>query len=466
MPQVHEQLRQRALRGEYNREPEKLFEDLKSDLALLTSALAKAPALFVALRPPERGAGHVLDDTLLHSIIPPELGDVSVHSLEQVSKLQLLQLRHNVVSTSIAELIAEAKGKDKALIHTCAALRQLGLSLVCFNYPSIYRRALKAMSETGLPIESHMAKFLGFSPEQLGASLAARWGLRSEIIQTVLYGTSRLGKLRDERNIPDFSRICMIGETFARLSDPESFSHFYEEGDWLLKELDSALGAKSTELIRGCLEPKLSLMAALSPSVFTIESDAQVLIDKAQQYFTAHLMLENSALQSCPEETVGAVRPVYDLARPFAVSSDALNLLVTQVIPQLGFIRGCIYIFDRASQRIVPRLRIGNTSLSRYSVVSLKYGTELAAMLTQAMTAPQPIREKGVFLHDAEGSHLTWRLGDERNVGILHLELGPELIAKATRDCNVLFEVVRRALLDCLGLKPSSSMNEATNGSK
>ncbi|HPN73314.1 MAG TPA: HD domain-containing phosphohydrolase, partial [Candidatus Omnitrophota bacterium] len=78
-----------------------------------------------------------------------------------------------------------------------ALLRQLGITLVAWNYPAAFDRALKSVTSTQ-PLTTVLSSMLGFSPELLAASLVRQWGGSSELIY-VVGGETALTKDEYER---------------------------------------------------------------------------------------------------------------------------------------------------------------------------------------------------------------------------------------------------------------------------
>jgi HDOD domain len=450
---VYNRFKERLRAGEYEGKHEHFLLDLRADPALFFYVASRFCHLFPSLH---QGAGATYPSMsemaeVLQSL-PPRAEDLSLHTLSNASKLQVARLRHGVVSTSTAELIAVKHGYDSLSTFSCASLRQLGLSLIAFNYPSIYRRACEESRARSVSVALEVERLLGFSPEKLAACLGMKWGMREDIAHSVL--ATPIGRPpTTSQNLPWVLRFATVGESFARLSDHDTYPHAFEEGQWVKDEFTKLLGKDALALVQEKItETFLAQGLSLDSAKNTLGSLEEI-IERSHSSFASHSMKENQALQECSQATVELFQQIYALIRPRSASLAATNHLVSEVVPRLGFSRGCIYVVDQKTQIALPRLRFSPDDATRYCAVSLTQGTELAHLLASARNAPAPLREKNVFLHSATPmSHVTWKLGDEKNLGILHLEVNEEHTDRSSRDILTLFEVLRRALLCCVGL--------------
>jgi hypothetical protein len=131
-----------------------------------------------------------------------------VRSYEQ-DRLLLLP----IIAAVITQTLAPAVNLDPHLAFTTCLFRQLGLTLIAWNYPRIFTRAVTTAQTTMRPVDVCLAAALGFSPSALALALARAWHLAAEI-------RCGLGEGYENEQAKSLKRICSIGITLAKTEEP------------------------------------------------------------------------------------------------------------------------------------------------------------------------------------------------------------------------------------------------------
>src|SRR5262249_37415849 len=145
------------------------------------------------------------------------------------NELQALRFRESLLSASAAEILASKNAIDPEDGFSCGLLRQLGLTLIAWNYPRVYNRAMECITPNeGLDFQ--LQKVLGFSPSLLGLTFAQRWNLSDEILVALGDRKKRFSVSASERSDSGaqhvgemLSKICEVSEALARANDPEHY---------------------------------------------------------------------------------------------------------------------------------------------------------------------------------------------------------------------------------------------------
>jgi HD-like signal output (HDOD) protein len=92
----------------------------------------------------------------------------------------------SVLSANLALQLADAAGFEKPeLAYLCGMFRRFGEMLVACYRPSPYREWTEQVKSDGPFDEGAEAKHFGFSFEEVGMALAARWGMPAAVVRTM-----------------------------------------------------------------------------------------------------------------------------------------------------------------------------------------------------------------------------------------------------------------------------------------
>lgn len=452
-PKVAELIQTKLSESKYDESHQLLFNDLKGDFALFTFCLKKIKENALSKAESPLAGFFGVDFEIIKQILLSPVHEISKHDMAGAEKGQALRLKHTVLSCSTAELMAAAKSADHDLAFTCALLRQLGLNLIAWNYPSIYMRALQMVRSAPATLEELITENLGFDPSSLAEVLILLDQTNPFIRKAV--GLSNPGNIQNagEGGIdPGIVDICEIGEAFAQLNDPEHYPNISRNYSTVIAQIDESLGPNGSSVIMKVINKKFVSYVSAVPEVFNQDIVIEQSLAKVSQDYTNKLFEQNTYAQRCPEALQKEIKEVYRHVAKGQVSSVGVGFLVNRVIPMAGFARGCVYLLDNRSSMLVPKLRIGQCVLSRYKAINCSLVSPEGSLIVEALYCSMPIKQEGVFLFGDLVAPMLGPIGSKEPMGVLYLEMNEALQLKETGECLNYFKAIRDCLNDCLNL--------------
>lgn len=450
--------------GRFDGGRDELIGDLKQDFALFLHCVrklaekrshAKAGSANVSAFDPFELIEQASVDEL-KSIFNASEGAISSHRYSDMSELQGQRLKHCVISSSVAETISAGHGVDSDLAFSCSLFRQLGLTLIAWNYPHVYKRALSTL-KADEKLDIVLSRTLGFSPTLLAIKLAREWGLSSEIRlgmgdTSVLSSDLEQGNLRFAGETLD--KICEVGEALARASDPEHYpsaSHDWEEAK---NEIQRTLGKDGMRVIQEKLTENCKSYSKLLPDVFGQPAEMiKPLSLRSSSEGSRALLQNNPYLRHCPEHLQSEIKNLYSKMDGVTISREVIDKLCKQIMPQSGFVRGCIYLIEPDSLHLVPRLVVGTVPLGRFKAVRYLGSAIDYDPVAAAFNCRNPIMEENVVINDQNVSYVAGVLGDMQKAGVLYLEIADFLLRDRNLNVNSIYKALRQTLNDALNLR-------------
>ncbi|MFM1848493.1 MAG: hypothetical protein RL417_1967 [Pseudomonadota bacterium] len=441
-PEILERIRSGLGSGAYELDIDFLLDEIRDDFALFTYCLKGLTRLLAQekveapldLSPVEvlRWAGL----PRLKIILADSHDTLTFHNLRELSDFQAARLHEAIVSASTAEVLAEHSQLNAGTGYSAALLRQLGLTLIAWNYPALYRRSLAAQDPLGL--DEVLARALGFSPALLGAAVMRDWPLQSDI-QAAVFESSRSGRPNSPGRL---EHICRIGEMLARANDPERHPTASTDWEQAQREIKSTLGADGLHLIQIRARAHGKHYSGLD--IAALEDISA--IDPARRvhgHSGSTLLRNNRHIRNCPPLLARKLRDLYGDIVPGRIDRANINTLVREIIPSAGFSAGTIFILDPVEPRLIPRLKFGEPGERALTSIPVSGATDIIMTAFQCRAPVQDSSMNGLAV--VAGS-----LGGEHRAGVLYLEF-PPILASGPRILTA-FKAIRRALDDCLGL--------------
>ncbi len=441
-PELLRRVRSGLASGAYDLDIDFLIDEIRDDFALFTFSLK---GLTVVLADEGVEAPHGLSPIeilrwaglpRLRRIFGGADESISFHNLREVSDFQAARLKEAIVSASTAEVLAEHGALDPDTGYSTALLRQLGLTLIAWNYPALYRRSLAAQDADGL--DEVLTRALGFSPAHLGGAVMRDWPLTGEI-HAAVFEPSRAKRVSPPGRL---EHICRIGEMLARANDPEN--HPSAAADWqhVRRELEDSLGADGLHVIQARSRDNGRHYATLD--IVGLEDITELDPARRVHVHTGTALLRgNRHIKHCPPLLARKLKDLYANIVPGRIDRANVNTLVREIIPSAGFSGGAIFILDPIELRLVPRLRIGEPRLRTLSTLTVSGSRDPVMTAFQCRAPVQESSEFGIAI-------LSGCIGGEHRAGVLYLEF-PQILASGPRIATA-FKAIRRALDDCLGL--------------
>ena len=436
-----------------------LVEEVSRDFSLFAYTLRGYLSLLdVQKRDQETNPFRMLqcaDLATLSSILSVGEEGMSSHSLSEMSREQGLCLKNALLSSSTAALLAEHAGVDKGMTFSAALLRQVGLNLVAWNFPRIYSKALSSVSSEGSGnLECQLTKVLGFSPRSAGVRLTLPGPVHPGLL--TMLGEFRQQEDEEQIKMPEViqlaTKFCTIGETFAKVSDPEHFPISQRDWNEVLQEINHYLGSDGVSKILTHVNGQLVNYASVTPKSFDVSLSPEKNVKLSGLYYGKRLLAGNPYIPKCNDFLRTKFQAVYSAMAPGEVSIRALEILLSEVIPWAGFTRGCIYIMDKDETYLIPRLKIGDGTIKRYKPIRCETEVLIDHPIANALFSSIPIKQKDILLHGERVSHISGPIGSSGRNGVLYLEMSDSAADSLDNEQMVFFRAIQQAVNDCLGI--------------
>ena len=453
-------IQDRLAAGHYNEDRAALVEDLKGDIALYTICLRE----LATLNPQKGQLPHqILHDADLESLrilLNRKASDLSTHSSDNITDAQVARLKECIISATTADTLAPHYSASSDDGYTCSILRQLGLTLISWNYPRVYGKAVENAIQPD-DLDTLLHKSLGFSPHTLGVAIAQRWGLSEKIINSIQSGKPNAARRNrtafgnsvdpgKEDYTAIYSKICEVGEALARANNPQLYPSALDDWESASKEIAAKLGDDGVKQI---LFKSTAFINAYQPGqdVASPQGEVDVKDQIINSRYAIQKIEQNTLLKLCPEDVRSHLNRFYQKLKPGPVSKDLLRELISNVLPKCGFIGGCVYTVDPASNNLVPSIKFGKISRDTTKAIKTNLSGAGSDLITSAFTLKAPLKEDRSLPTGEQITMMAGALGNNQRVGVLYLEIA----STATRpnyDPTVVFKAVRQTLADCLNL--------------
>ena len=389
----------------------------------------------------------------LQAILELPKDKVSQHSLKHGRKEQYQALQSALISGTVAESISPHMGINPELGYSCAILRQLGVTLVAWNYPNIYKRAL-ANAGSGESLDSAIQSFLGFSPSMLAIAVTQEWGLPAVMRSSIgdrgfaddLEGSEAREIAVTARTI---KQICKVGEALARASHPEYYTE--SEQDWqLAKEaITNAIGPNGIELVVSKVSESCEKYMAEIPELKAMSNN----IESALQSLLAPITSANEGTLANPykDKLHKSIKRHFDnFYQEFSINHDVergLDTLMNKILPACGFRSGCIFLLEPERLRLAPRLAVGKVKLAEYPKIKVGKHTETHP-LSKAFRSGAPILEYHSEIFGQTASFIVGSLGESQKMGVLFIEVDDKKVSKECVNPMLNYKAIRHAMND------------------
>lgn len=463
--------------GVYERDRDALVAHIKADFSLYMYCLREL-SQSVDTQAQDRGRDQrstpsqiirKAEVTELRKIFDRPRSEISAHSYSSLTPLQAQRLQESMMSATTAECMAEKQQVDPKVAYSCGLLRQLGMTLIAWNYPKVYHRAVEHIKEGAdeSTLDESLQRVLGFSPPLLGLRFAYEWNLAPEILQAMdpegrardVLGsprTAREGDIAVAQTGRRLAKICQVGEALARAQNAEYYPTARGDFEHAEKEIQQALGTKGMDLIFQRLKENCQLYQQYAPEVFNLPTQGALkqIKGKIQQFFGwQDVMKGNAYLRSCPPEIQKAIAPIYSELKPGQVAQDTLRKLFFEIIPNAGFRNGAVFSFDPTRMRLVPMVVIGKIDKRLLQSVDFVLIMETANPVALAFDCATPVRGEDYRGDGKKVVYTAASFGGTMKAGVIYLEADQAFAKKHGENFNSIFKAVRQALNDVLGLE-------------
>ena len=364
----------------------------------------------------------------LREVLDESDEQVSRHSLSSIDAAQISRMREAVVSASASATLAKAQQQNSELGFFSGLLRQLGLTLIAWNYPGVYQRATQSL-QSGKSLDEAITEQLGFSPSTLAVALSKEWRLPSglqEILTDEFADSEDLDKHIEVSALGQSLReLCRVGEALARANEPETYPSAQTDWEFASQAIEARLGPDGLRTVREAIEDRFDHLLVQMPSFFrggTILDPEAFLARHHEQEMGIH----NPLLKACRLHVQERILELYHGLAEGQSTQALLRKFASTVVPSCGFSGGVVYTVDPGTASLTPQLRVGTLQLRTFSHVSLEL-EDNEDFVAVAYKSDQPIARVGQRNGESEFATLGSVFGYSQRVGVLYLEI-PEIV--------------------------------------
>jgi hypothetical protein len=384
--------------------------------------------------------------------------------LDSASVLQKQKLVEMYVSGITVKKISQALMETQEiplsteLNYSCVLLRQLGATLITWNYPEIYEKV--AMScHTQNSFDESFRSSLGFSPMMLGFSIAQSWNL-PHIYLDVLGGeeyfrvfniSSQLGE-HEKKLSSSIVQICEIGEALARSMNPELYSTSVADLDKASKYIQKVIGEEGVKEILTSLKTQLKDLK-LDSLEHVINDSTNILKEKiSEARYASEFTSKNIYLDSVPENIKSLIQELYSQMTPDGLVQNYASFFAKKIIPETAFSSLIVYLNDPFQNALFPSLIIGAPRAIAPKAVSLSGNSSSYNLVSAGFGLKTPLREDRVLNENEEVLMFASALGVDPVIGVLYAEID-HLSGEIPVNTVRYFKAIKKLLSDCLRLE-------------
>ena len=380
---------------------------------------------------------------------------ITKHTFEDQEKFQSMRFEEMIVSSSTAQALSASMNINKEIGFSAAALRQLGHTLIAWNYPTVYKEALDNI-KTDAPLDQLLAERLGFSPTLLSIRVLMDWGLPMELCEAIFLEEDEecddIEGVMQNMLSGNLAKICSIGEALARANNPTVYPSAAKDWEYAKQEITTHLGESGIQYIQDLVDENLENYITFMPELF----NPGLLIDPEM-----HLAVQNNEgtpslnpyIQLCEPGTSDALSALYKKLRPNAISEQCLIQLVNEVVPSAGFSGGLIFTADPGISMLIPQTVIGSLKLKKKQFVDYSLVVSNADSISVAFRSYEPVIEYHADSDNEIYAAISGIIGASNRVGVLYLEIPYTDFIADERQFTMAFRAFSKTITDCLDLK-------------
>lgn len=479
-PELLQKINRRLSCGDYNTNREQLINDLQQDPSLFLLCLKRLLTLAKNEGRDCSKLGEIFRTTdlaVFRSAMPRKASDASIHSLDTMNSAQASRLRQTNLSATTAQILAERSIDDPMIAFSCAILRQLGLTLIAWNYPNVFANLI-THQQPDKKIDDLLAKTLGFSPTLLGVVIAKKWGCTPVILEAV--GSDDENLSDKEKEIAEtFTKLCEISELLAKAAGEDEYPE--QRGDWQNALSEIAGYAGTTELasikeslFKACKKyikfaPALLNWSIEPPSSSAVATD-YITVDASAQGYQAlvennkitnklsprALITKNTDLSACALEHRSHIMTFYDrLAEEkpplSAPNRDLILEFAEKLVSRCGFNGLAIYMLDMDSASLKNRYFFGSIRFINNIDSNSNLGIS-PELLKSAFQEREPLLTDEFRQSSVKRGAILGSFGQAQRIGVIGMEW--DAISKKLQNFDSLntFKALRIALEQTLSI--------------
>lgn len=430
--------------GTYNDAVDLLVKDITSDVALFTFCLRELLGLMkerhVIQTQPLNPIALMRSSGLqqLKEILGVKIAAVSNHKLASGSTLQVGRLQEVVMSATTAGELAHVHNIEDEMAYSAAVLRQLGLTLIAWNYSSMYQKAVAAL-KPDQSLDLVLTEKFGFSPTSLALKVLEQCGLSNDVCLSLGLDDDEPSYEEGHAVCSTLAKVCKVGEALARANNPEVYPSAKDDWIFAVQEVEAALGSDGIKVIQEKYEETCAHYVEYVPKLFKAGLVATITT------LGGH---KNPYLEQCSEDVRFELSKVYKTMVVGEVTEGSLRTLVKETIPNCGFYGGVIYTFEVGLGLLVPQTRVGQLKLIRVEPVDFSLNLPQNLPIIRAFDENEPIIVDGVGGDGGVISGISGYFGISQRMGVIYLEVAASL--KIEKHHLTHFQAIAFTLSECL----------------
>jgi hypothetical protein len=439
--------------GAYDLDIDFLISEIKTDYALFTYCVKELSRML-------GGEALKADDNIfeifrkaglqrLKQILNKSQEHIFKNSLDSMSEVQAIRLEESMLSASTAEALAERQNIDPEIAFSAALLKQLGMSLVAWNYPNIYKKAFVSQKK-GQTLEESINSLLGFSPLMLGTMIAQQWNL-PPLLTKAMSPKPASDDLTKDDSADLVIKLCEVGEALARANHPEHYPDAAADWQMAKTNIEEMVGLEGIKIIQKKAQENLENYLKQKPALFANVKDLRP-ETRIYQHKKNTIALDNVFLKQCPKALRDSLGDFYLNLEGGTIDRENIKKLSREIVPSAGFVSGCIYLIDPTEMTLIPRLSIGYSKLNNYPKMKVRHAPFETDPVAVAYSCGTPIMGERTNLQEKEIRFIAGILGKKQKAGVLYLEISEQLSQRTSNDSLIYFKAIRQAFEDCLKL--------------
>lgn len=450
---------------------DEIVGELEKDLSLFLLCLKELVSMLgargMALPGDEMGAheffSHVTREEF--EIAISQVSKFRCHQrLDAASKFQKHKLVEMYISGVAVKTISEkligngSAAVSRELNYSSVLLRQLGATLIAWNYPQIYEKVATARHSPD-SFDEALRSALGFSPMMLGFSVAQSWNLPPIYLRIIggdegfkESGVRENFSEREKKLADSVVHICEIGEALSRAMNPELFSTSVLDLDKASKYIQKVIGEQGVKEILNETKKQLRFNQFSSLDSLIDESTNLLVKKVSSTKFSSSLVARNTYLDAVPDDLREAVLDLYGEMTSEGSVQMYTAAFAKKIIPASAFSNVIIYLNDPFKQVLFPSLIIGNPKALTPSLVTMSGAPSSYNMISAGFGLKTPLREDRVIGENEEIVMLATALGADPAIGVFYAEANP---LSSNFPINIMryFKAIKFLLCDCLRLE-------------
>jgi len=390
----------------------------------------------------------------LRQILSVSERNLSRHSFMAMSAEQKSRIEEAIISASATQVLAKTSELSPELGFSAALLRQLGYTLIAWNYPEAYQRA-KNLVRQGLSLDVAVSKLLGFSPTMLAMTLSQKWGLYPGL-QEAFDEQQEAAAQEDAQSAMEAQagahvlvQLCKIGEALARANDPENYPTARRDWETAKTEIFTRLGPQGLTAIQEAVTENCQSYVTAAPALFRggFILDPEIRIAAFER---SQPIKRNPYVERCRAFLKRRFYELYELIANQTSSEDLVRVLTQEIIPAAGFSGGIIYTIDPTTQMLMPQLKLGQLRLRKPAPLEIPPGKAPHDPVPAAWVGDEIICKTNIVQGDTVLAYFAGSYGYSQRYGVLYLEM-PQLIVNGSEEHQLVhFKALCLALTDCL----------------